>query len=58
MSVRVPKIMSTMGTKAFAYRGPVHWNGLPGNLKLINKIDLFTNEIKKRATNTLDNHPV
>ncbi len=50
MSLKVPSIKSTVGRKAFAYRGPLHWNRLPGFLKLITSFDSFVSEIKKRAT--------
>ena len=58
MTLKIPNIKSTMGQKAFAYRRPVHWNGLPGALKLLNKYDAFVCEIKERATSIFDNHPV
>ncbi len=57
MSMKVPNLKTAMGRKSFAFRGPVHWNSLPGNLKLINKLNPFVTELKKRETCILDNHP-
>ena len=31
--MKVPTIATTVGRKAFSYRGPVHWNSLPVELK-------------------------
>ena len=52
----VPNIRSMMGRRCFSYRGPVHWNEVPDDLK--NSVS--TNAYKKAYLNKLMrdvNHP-
>ena len=56
-NVKIPKINSTSGRKAIAYRGPTHWNDLPINHKMEPKFNSFKGMLCKRAYATIDNHP-
>ena len=42
---------------SFAYRGPVHWNKLPPEVKVTNNFNYFKTARAKRANESLDNHP-
>ena len=54
--VKVPRVKTSSGQKAFCYIGPVTWNKLKADLKEIVKLERFKVELK-RSTNSLDNHP-
>ena len=56
MMMKVPNIKSTIGRKAFSYIGPINWNKLSQDLKLIMKQD-FQTPSQKRKLHELDNHP-
>ncbi len=55
-NVVVPRVKTNQGRKAFSYVGPVTWNGLEGNLKLVDKMEPFKRELKKLFS-MFDDHP-
>ena len=56
-NVQVPDIRSSLGRKAYSYRGPVFWNGIDNNIKLIQSKNSFKTEYTKFLLRDV-NHPV
>ena len=55
-NMSVPVLMTSNGRKAFSFRGPLHWNSLPNDIKVIeNKISFKTGVSKLLAKDV--NHP-
>ena len=52
----IPNLKTNMGRKAFSYRGPSHWEGLPVHLKNIKSPDVFKSECLKTICRD-ENHP-
>ena len=54
--VKVPDIRSTTGRKSFSYRGPVHWNAVPEELKNCESVNAYKNSYLNRVLRDV-NHP-
>ena len=39
--LKVPDLKTTTGRRSFSYRGPVHWNSMPEELKSCESVDAF-----------------
>ncbi len=57
MHMVVPKAKTVCGQNAIGIRGPMHWNSIPNDLRLIDKYKLFVRKLKARTDGELDNHP-
>ncbi len=53
--VKVPNIRSEMG-RSFSYRGPVHWNAVPEDLKNSESTNVYKNSCLNRILHDV-NHP-
>ncbi len=56
-NMQVANLKTDKGRHAFGYRGPNHWNHLSNPLKCIVKYKTFHQELLKRTSLELDNHP-
>ena len=56
-SMKVPNLKTDKGRLAFAYIAPRHWNNLDNDLRVIDKFPAFQQELMKRSSLELDNHP-
>ncbi len=53
---QLPHLKTTMGRKAYSYRGPEHWSQLPEDMKQITSKQLFKSEMTKSLLRDI-NHP-
>ena len=44
--LKVPKVKTTSGKRAFAVNGPTKWNELPSDLRLCDEIEVFKRKLK------------
>ena len=56
-TMRIPRMRTKKGQKAFSYRGPKIWSLLPGHARQISKFMEFKQYISIHITTLFENHP-
>ena len=57
VTMKVPRMKSSIGQRSFNFRGPKFWNGLPVDVRKISKYLEFKRVVSTNITNLFENHP-
>ena len=57
VTMKVPRMRTCIGQQSFNYRGPKFWNGLPVDVRKLNKYLEFKRVVSRDILNLFENHP-